>query len=152
MEIRNIVLELGVDKYGEPLFCKEAKNEIVEVENSWYSYSALSYADSYINEHADATTVLHIAYDDSRGMVLHMKVKDRDNVSTVVYDSKGAEKELFMLRNKLPMHWIGFFEASMKRGKEGIKKDIMSIESDISALQKEISDLVAEMTKLSEAL
>lgn len=96
MEIRNIVLELGVDKYGEPLFCSEAKNEVVEVESSWYSYSALSYADSYVNKHADATTVLHVAYDDSRGMVLHMKVKDRDNVSTVVYDSKAAVKKLFM--------------------------------------------------------
>ena len=152
MEIRNIVLELGVDKDGNSLFCSEAKNEVVEVESSWYSYKVLDYIDNYINIHSDATTVLHIAYDDSKGIVLHMKIKDRDNASTAVYDSKGAEKELFKLRNRISMHWNELFISSMKRGKEGVKEDIKNIESDISALQKEISDLVAEMTKLSEAL
>lgn len=152
MKIRVISLELGMDKNREPLFCKETKNEIVEVESSWYSYSALGYVDNYVNEHSDATTVLHIAYDDSRAIVLHMKVKDRDNDFITVYDSKGAEKELFKLRTKLPMHWIELFKDPMKRGKEGIKKDIKNIESDISALQKQIANLVEEMTKLSETL
>ena len=152
MKLRNIVLELGIDKDGNSLFCKEAKNKIVEVESSWYSYKALDYTDSYVNEHNDATTVLHIAYDDSRAMVLHMKVKNANDEFIVVYDSKEAEKELFKLRDRIAMHWNNLFIASMKRGKESIKEDIRNIKDDISSLQKEIAKLVEEMTKLSEAL
>lgn len=151
MEIRNIILELGYDKDGDS-FCKEIKNNIVEVESSWSSYRALDYSDAYENKHDDTTTVLHIAYDDDRDMVLHMKMKDKNSEYIMVYGFEVAEKELFTMRDRLSIKYNEFFKATMKRGKESVKKDIRNIESDIKSLQKEISDLVAEMTKLSEAL
>ena len=48
MELRNIILELGVDKDGDS-FCKEIRNNTVEVESSWCSYKALDYVDNYTN-------------------------------------------------------------------------------------------------------
>jgi hypothetical protein len=151
MELRNIILELGIDKDGDTV-CKEIRNNTVEVESSWYSYRALDYSDTYENKHDDTITTLHIAYDDARDMVLHMKVKDKNSEYIMVYGAEGAEKELFILSDRISIKYNEFFKSTMKRGKESVKKDIKNIESDISALQKEISDLVAEMTKLSEVL
>lgn len=151
MEMRNIVLELGFDKEGDS-FCKEARNKTVEVESSWYSYKALDYVDSYTNEFNDINTVLHIAYDDEKDMVLHMKVKKQDNEFTVVYDHIGAEKELFLIRGDISIKYNNFFKTSMERGKAYIKKDITDMKSHIAALQRDITDLVEEMVKLSKAL
>lgn len=151
MEMRNIILELGVDKEGDS-FCKEARNNTVEVESSWYSYKALDYVDNYTNKFEDIDTVLHIAYDDEKDMIRHMKVKKQDNEFIVVYDHTGAEKELFMMRGDISIKYNNFFKTSMERGKAYIKRDITDMKSHIAALQKDIEDLVAEMTKLSEAL
>jgi hypothetical protein len=151
MEMRNIILELGYDNQGDT-FCNEIRNNTVEVESSWYSYRALDYADRYVIENDNVTKVLHITYDDARDMVLHMKVKDKNSEYIMVYGAEGAEKELFILSDRISIKYNEFFKSTMKRGKESVKKDIKNIESDISALQKEISDLVAEMTKLSEVL
>ena len=151
MELRNIILELGVDKEGDS-FCKEARNKTVEVKSSWYSYKALDYVDSYTNEFNDINTVLHIAYDDEKDMVLHMKVKKQDNEFTVVYDHIEAEKELFLIRGDISIKYNNFFKTSMERGKAYIKKDITDMKSHIAALQRDITDLVEEMVKLSKAL
>lgn len=80
-----------------------------------------------------------------RNIILELGI-DKDG------DTVGAEKELFILSDRISIKYNEFFKSTMKRGKESVKKDIKNIESDISALQKEISDLVIEMTKLSEAL
>lgn len=151
MELRNIILELGVDKDGDT-FCKEVKNNTVEVESSWYSYKALDYVDNYKNRFKDIDTVLHIAYDDEKDAVLHMKVKKQDNEFVVVYDHTGAEKELFLIRDNISIKYNNFFKNSMERGKAYIKRDITDIKSHIAALQKDIEDLVSEMEKLSKAL
>lgn len=151
MEMRNIILELGVDKEGDS-FCKEARNNTVEVESSWYSYKALDYVDNYTNKFEDIDTVLHIAYDDEKDMIRHMKVKKQDNEFIVVYDHTGAEKELFMMRGDISIKYNNFFKASMERGKAYIKKDITDMKLHIAALQKDIEDLVSEMEKLSKAL
>jgi hypothetical protein len=151
MEIRNIILELGTDKEGDT-FCKEIKNNMVEVESSWYSYKALDYIDNYKNRFKDTDTVLHIAYDDEKDAVLHMKVKKQDNEFVVVYDHTGAEKELFLIRDNISIKYNNFFKNSMERGKTYIKRDITDIKSHIAALQKDIEDLVSEMEKLSKAL
>ena len=151
MEIRNIILELGVDKEGDS-FCKEARNNTVEVESSWYSYKALDYVDNYTNKFEDIDTVLHIAYDDEKDMIRHMKVKKQDNEFIVVYDHTGAEKELFMMRGDISIKYNNFFKTSMERGKAYIKRDITDMKSHIAALQKDIEDLVSEMEKLSKAL
>lgn len=152
MEIRNIILELGIDKDGNSLFCKEARNNTVEIESSWSTYRALDYADSYVNEHSDATVVLHIAYDDEKDMIRHMKVTKKDCEFITVYDSKSAEKELYKLCNNISIKFNEFFKASMKRGKELIKEDIKDIKSDIKALQEKIDNLTDIMVELSEAL
>lgn len=151
MEMRNIILELGVDKEGDS-FCKEARNNTVEVESSWYSYKALDYVDNYTNKFEDIDTVLHIAYDDEKDMIRHMKVKKQDNEFIVVYDHTGAEKELFMMRGDISIKYNNFFKTSMERGKAYIKRDITDMKSHIAALQKDIEDLVSEMEKLSKAL
>ena len=151
MEVRNIILELGVDKEGDT-FCKEVRNNTVEVESSWYSYKALDYVDNYKNRFKDIDTVLHIAYDDEKDAVLHMKVKKQDNEFIVVYDHTGAEKELFLIRDNISIKYNNFFKNSMERGKAYIKRDITDIKSHIAALQKDIEDLVSEMEKLSKAL
>lgn len=151
MEIRNIILELGTDKEGDT-FCKEIKNNMVEVESSWYSYKALDYVDNYTNKFEDIDTVLHIAYDDEKDMIRHMKVKKQDNEFIVVYDHTGAEKELFMMRGDISIKYNNFFKTSMERGKAYIKRDITDMKSHIAALQKDIEDLVSEMEKLSKAL
>ena len=151
MEVRNIILELGVDKEGDT-FCKEVRNNTVEVESSWYSYKALDYVDNYKNRFKDIDTVLHIAYDDEKDAVLHMKVKKQDNEFVVVYDHTGAEKELFLIRDNISIKYNNFFKNSMERGKAYIKRDITDIKSHIAALQKDIEDLVSEMEKLSKAL
>lgn len=151
MELRNIILELGFDKEGDS-FCKEARNNTVEVESSWYSYKALDYVDNYTNKFEDIDTVLHIAYDDEKDMIRHMKVKKQDNEFIVVYDHTGAEKELFMMRGDISIKYNNFFKTSMERGKAYIKRDITNMKSHIAALQKDIEDLVSEMEKLSKAL
>lgn len=151
MEIRNIILELGYDKDGDS-FCKEIRNNTVEVESSWYSYRALDYSDTYENKNDDTVTVLHIAYDDEKDMVRHMKVKDKNEEYIMVYGADEAEKELFMTRDRLSIKYNEFFKASMKRGKESVKKDILNIKSDIKSLQNEIEVLLVRMTELSEAL
>lgn len=151
MELRNIILELGFDKEGDS-FCKEARNNTVEVESSWYSYKALDYVDNYTNKFEDIDTVLHIAYDDEKDMIRHMKVKKQDNEFIVVYDHTGAEKELFMMRGDISIKYNNFFKTSMERGKAYIKRDITDMKSHIAALQKDIEDLVSEMEKLSKAL
>jgi hypothetical protein len=151
MEMRNIILELGVDKEGDS-FCKEARNNTVEVESSWYSYKALDYVDNYTNKFEDIDTVLHIAYDDEKDMIRHMKVKKQDNEFIVVYDHTGAERELFMMRGDISIKYNNFFKTSMERGKAYIKRDITDMKSHIAALQKDIEDLVSEMEKLSKAL
>lgn len=151
MELRNIILELGVDKDGDS-FCKEIRNNTVEVESSWCSYKALDYVDNYTNKFEDIDTVLHIAYDDQKDMIRHMKVKKQNNEFTVVYDHTGAEKELFMMRGDISIKYNNFFKASMERGKAYIKKDIKDIESHIASLQRDITDLVEEMARLAKAL
>ena len=151
MELRNIILELGVDKDGDS-FCKEARNKTVEVESSWYSYKALDYVDNYKNRFNDTDTVLHIAYDDEKDMVLHMKVKKQANEFIVVYDHIGAEKELFLIREHISIKYNNFFKNSMERGKAYIKRDIKDIESHIASLQRDITDLVEEMARLAKAL
>lgn len=151
MELRNIILELGVDKDGDT-FCKEIRNNTVEIESAWNSYRALSYSDTYEAKNNDATTVLHIAYDDARDMVLHMKVAKKECEFISVYDSKSAEKELYKLKDNISIKYNEFFKASMKRGKEYIKEDIKNIKADIKALQEKIYDLTNEMVELSEAL
>ena len=151
MEIRNIILELGTDKEGDT-FCKEIKNNMVEVESSWYSYKALDYVDNYKNRFNDTDTVLHIAYDDEKDMVLHMKVKKQANEFIVVYDHIGAEKELFLIREHISIKYNNFFKNSMERGKAYIKRDIKDIESHIASLQRDITDLVEEMARLAKAL
>lgn len=151
MELRNIILELGYDKDGDS-FCKEIRNNTVEVESSWNSYRALSYSDTYETKNDDANTVLHIAYDDARDMVLHMKVAKKECEFISVYDSKSAEKELYKLKDNISIKYNEFFKASMKRGKELIKEDIKDIKSDIASLQKKIDNLTDIMVELSEAL
>lgn len=151
MEIRNIILELGVDKDGDT-FCKEIRNNMVEIESSWNSYRVLSYSDSYETKNDDTTAVLHIAYDDARDMVLHMKVSKTDCEFVTVYDSKSAEKELYKLKNDISIKYNEFFKTSMTRGKALIKKDIKDIKSDIKSLQDKIDNLTDIMVELSEAL
>lgn len=151
MELRNIILELGVDKDGDTV-CKEIRNNTVEVEDSWNSYRALSYVDTYKNVHSFTIKTLHIAYDDEKDTIRHMKVTDIYNEFIVVYDSKNAEKELYKLRDDLSIKYNEFFKASMERGKELIKKDIQDLKSDIKALQEKIDNLTDEMVKLSKAL
>jgi len=151
MELRNIILELGVDKDGDTI-CKEVRNNTVEVESSWNSYRTLDYSNSYETKHNDTTTVLHIVYDDNRDMVLHMKVAKTDCEFISVYDSKSAEKELYKLRDDLSIKYNNFFKSSMERGKAYIKKDIQDIKSDIKTLQEKIDNLTDEMVELANVL
>lgn len=151
MEIRNIILELGVDKDGDSV-CKEIRNNTVEIESSWNSYRALSYADTYKNAYSFTTKTLHIAYDDEKDMVRHMKVVSTDCEFITVYDSKSAEKELYKLRDDISIKYNNFFKTSMTRGKALIKKDIKDIKADIKSLQDKIDNLTDIMVELSETL
>lgn len=151
MEIRNIILELGVDKDGDT-FCKEIRNNTVEIESSWNSYRALSYSDTYKNKHDDTTTVLHIAYDDARDMVLHMKVSKTECEFITVYDSKSAEKELYRsldailtLRNTLNHSEVwGWVDDCYKDYQESCNVEYLKASENALRFNEEVVILEAE--------